>query len=106
MKYFDEYLDKRLLKQPYIHKRTVEDLLEIDEDYQIAEIQLSQNAHFINKRLAETPIGNLGVIVLTIRRRDGSLIRAPGGAEYLREGDILLVYGRVRSLTKLIERMT
>ncbi|HZK25393.1 MAG TPA: TrkA C-terminal domain-containing protein [Oscillospiraceae bacterium] len=104
--YFDNYLEKQMLKQPYIHKRTVEELLKIDEHFSIAEIQLSQNAPWLDQTLGRARLRDLGVLVLSIRRRDGNLIRAPQGADVLREGDILLVYGRPRYISEIIELAT
>ncbi|MCR3921466.1 MAG: TrkA C-terminal domain-containing protein [Firmicutes bacterium] len=104
--FLDVYLEKQIMKQPYIHKRTVEELLKIDENFSIAEIQLSQTAPWVDKTLGETRLRDLGVLVLSIRRRDGNVIRAPRGVDVLRQGDILLVYGRPRFISEIIELIT
>ena len=106
MHYFDSYLDKKMLKQPYILQRTVEELLQLDEHFTIAEIQLSHNAPWLDKSLGMSGLRDAGVLVLTIRRRNGSLIRAPRDTDILRAGDILLVYGRPREISEIIELAT
>ena len=95
-----------MLKQPYILQRTVEELLQLDEHFTIAEIQLSHNAPWLDKSLGMSGLRDAGVLVLTIRRRNGSLIRAPRDTDILRAGDILLVYGRPREISEIIELAT
>jgi hypothetical protein len=101
--FLDKHLEKRLVKQPYLQKRTVEELLKVDEHFSIAEVHLSNPAApWIQRTLGEARLRDQGVLVLSIRRKDGSIIRAPRGTDILNTGDILLVYGRPRYIAKLI----
>ncbi|HHX74133.1 MAG TPA: potassium transporter TrkA, partial [Firmicutes bacterium] len=105
--FLDRYLERQLLRQPYLRKRTVEELLKIDENFGIAEVQLANAAcPWIDKTLGEIRLRDQGVMVLSIRRTDGNMIRAPRGTDFLRRGDILLVYGRPRFIRRLIEQAT
>lgn len=107
IRFLDSSLEKQLTKQPYLQKRTVEELLRCDEHFSIAEINLSNKASpWIDQTLSTTRLRDKGVLVLSIRRRDGNVIRAPRGADYLRAGDILLVYGRPRYISEIIEIVT
>ncbi|MDW7684094.1 MAG: TrkA C-terminal domain-containing protein [Bacillota bacterium] len=99
-------LEKQLARQPYLQKRSVEELLKLDENYSIAEVHLcNPDAPWVNKPLSETRLRDKGIMILSIRR-DGNVIRAPRGTDDLRLGDILLVYGRPRFITELIELAT
>ena len=99
-------LEQQLAKQPYLHKRSVEELLKLDDNFSIAEIHLSNpNSPWVNQTLSETRLRDKGILILSIRR-DGNVIRAPRGTDELRNGDILLVYGRPRFIAELIEIVT
>lgn len=99
-------LVKQLAKQPYLHQRSVEELLKIDDNFSIAEVHLSNpQCPWINQPLSETRLRDQGILILSIRR-DGNVIRAPRGTDTLRTGDILLAYGRPRFISELIEIVT
>ncbi|EEG78271.1 TrkA C-terminal domain-containing protein [Dethiobacter alkaliphilus] len=105
--FLDHHLEKRLENQPYLQKRTVEELLRIDEHFSVAEVHLSNpDGPWVDKSLGETKLRDRNVIVLSIRRVDGTMIRAPRGRDFLQYGDILLVYGRARYISELIETVT
>ena len=107
IQFLDSRLEKQLVKQPYLHKRSVEEILKIDEHFSIAEVHLSKpNAPWLDKTLREMRLRDKGVLVLSIRRKEGNVIRAPRGTDILRSGDILLVYGRPRYIADLIELVT
>ncbi|MBS4030768.1 MAG: potassium transporter TrkA [Clostridiales bacterium] len=102
----DRYLERQLLKQPYLSRRSVEELLKLDENYSIAEVHLSNpDSHWFGKTLSEIRPRDQGIMILSIRR-NGNVIRAPLGTDDLRQGDILLVYGRPKYISQLIERVT
>ena len=105
--FLDHHLEKRLGNQPYLQKRTVEELLKIDEHFSIAEVHLANpQASWLDKNLGKTQLRDKNVMVLSIRRKDGTIIRAPRGKDVLRQGDILLVYGRTRYINELIYSVT
>jgi hypothetical protein len=105
--FMDRHLEKRLMKQPYLKKRTVEELLKVDEHFSIAEVHLTNpQAPWVHQTLGETRLRDLGVLVLSIRRKEGTIIRAPRGSDYLRPEDILLVYGRPHYIADLIDKVT
>lgn len=104
--FLGRYLEKQLIRQPYLQKRTVEELLKLDEHFSIAEVHLSNpQAPWVGKHLADIRLRDKGIMVLSIRRGT-DVIRAPRGTDTLRLGDILLVYGRPRFISELIEMVT
>lgn len=54
-------------------------LFNFSEDYSIGELQIQDNDWIADKTLAETKLQQEGVIVLGIRRDDGTFIGAPHG---------------------------
>lgn len=104
---FSRRLEKQLMKQPYLRKRTVEELLKVDENFSIAEVHLSNpDSPWVNKTLGDIRLRDRGVMVLSIRSKGGTIIRAPRGTDLLTTGDILLVYARPRYIAELIDQVT
>lgn len=107
IQYLEHHLEKRLGNQTYLQKRSVEELLKIDEHFSVAEVHLSNpHAPWINQDLGQMRLRDRNVMVLSIRRIDGTIIRAPRGKDTLRQGDILLVYGRARYIQELIDTVS
>ncbi len=101
--FFDRQLEKQLTRQPSLRKRSVEEILRLDNNFTIAEVKLANpEVPYIDKQLKETRLRDRGILVLSIRR-EGSVIHAPRGTHDLRYDDTLLVYGRSEQIKKLIE---
>lgn len=100
---FDRLLEKQLAKRPSLRKRTVEEIMHLDDHFTIAEVELANpRVPFIDKSLKETRLRDRGILVLSIRRK-GNVIHAPRGVNDLRLEDKLLVYGRSEDISQLIE---
>ncbi|SRR6056297_616703 len=68
-------------------------LLDLTGDYKVTEIDVEEG-----EWVAERPIGDLdlpdeGVLVLAVRRADGTFLGAPGSEIVLEPGDTMIVYG-------------
>jgi len=99
---FDRMVEKQLAKQPSLRKRSVEEILNLDDNFTIAEVTLSNpNVPCAGKLLKEIRLRDRGVLVLSIHR-DGNVIHTPRGIDELRINDTLLVYGRSLEISQLI----
>jgi Trk K+ transport system NAD-binding subunit len=58
------------------------------------------------KALSQAKLRDEGIIVLSIRRTDGSFIGAPRGYTQIEAGDNIVVYGREPSVKRLVARRT
>lgn len=106
VRFFSGHLERRLARQPALRKRNMEELLRLDEKHSIAEVQLiNPKAFCINKTLGEVRLRDRGILILSIRR-DGKTLHAPRGTDDLRQGDILLAYGRPENISRLIDFVT
>ncbi len=76
-------------------------------DIQIEEIEVSASASFVEKTLGEAGIGrDFGVIIVGIKRKDGSMVFNPSAKTIINPGDILIVIGpreKLQILSKLAE---
>ena len=56
------------------------------------------------KTLAESELGGEGIIVLGIKRMDGTYLGAPHGKTLVLPKDVLIVYGRISQVEDLDQR--
>lgn len=68
-------------------------LLDLASNYAVAELGVEANSWVAEHRLADLHLPDEGVLVLGIRRSDGTFIGAPRGDTNIHEHDTLIVYG-------------
>lgn len=80
-------------------------LLRLAGEYQVGELYIKDSDWLVEKDLAMAGLHKEGILVLGIRRRDGTYIGVPGARSKILAGDTLLVYGRESSIAGLDERV-
>jgi Trk K+ transport system NAD-binding subunit len=68
-------------------------LLDLANNYAVAELEVEADSWLAEHRLADLQLPAEGVLVLGIRRADGTFIGAPRGRTAVHEHDTLVVYG-------------
>jgi len=68
-------------------------LLDLASNYAVAELGVEADSWLAEHRLADLHLPDEGVLVLGIRRSDGTFIGAPRGDTRIHEHDTLIVYG-------------
>lgn len=76
-------------------------LLRVVHGYVLSEMAVSPESPIAGRPLAESGLGQLGVLILGISRADGSYIGAPAGRDVIEPGDHLIVYAREEDLQGL-----
>ena len=76
-------------------------LLEVEHGYSISEIFVEPNDWLCGKTLSDLRLNKEGILVLGIRKADGTYIGAAAGETEIRAGDTLTCYGRERLLKEL-----
>jgi K+/H+ antiporter YhaU regulatory subunit KhtT len=76
-------------------------LLDLASDYAVAELGVEADSWVAEHRLADLHLPDEGVLVLGIRRADGSFVGAPRGHSRIHEHDTLVVYGFAHVLEDL-----
>lgn len=67
-------------------------------DY-LTTVRVRPGSPLADRSIGETRFGQeQGLVIIRIERRDGDVVYAPGAATVLREGDLLLVEGKVRDI--------
>lgn len=76
-------------------------LLHLRGKYRVMEIEVEAEDWLANKELKALRLRDEGIMVLGIKRSDGSYIGAPHGETYICPGDLLIMYGRRAALMEL-----
>lgn len=76
-------------------------LLDLASNYAVAELGVESDSWLVEHQLADLHLPAEGVLVLGVRRADGSFIGAPRGNTEIHEHDTLIVYGYTDVLADL-----
>lgn len=79
-------------------------LLDLASNYAVVELGVDANSWVAEHRLADLRLPDEGVLVLGIRRADGTFVGAPRGHSHLHEHDTLILYGYADVLDELRKR--
>ena len=84
----------------------IEDFLEIadhrGQDLELADVQISRDSPYVGKKLAETDLRELGVMIVGIRRRNGEKLMPPPGNAVIEPGDCLFAFGSTTAVNRMI----
>lgn len=79
-------------------------LLHIQDDYSIGEIGIDEGEWLEGRLVGDLLLAQEGVVVLGLRRRDGTYIGAPTQTMPMSAGDEVVLYGRSTALEELERR--
>jgi len=85
-------IEEKLQEKFKLQKRTIERILDLGEDFGIAEITLNEGSPSVGKTLATSDLREKKILVLAIER-DKETILVPRGNHKLHAGDNLICYG-------------
>lgn len=84
----------------------VEDFLEIadrrGQGLELADIQITAGSAYVGKKLSETDLRELGVMVIGIRKSNGEKLMPPPGNAVIEIGDCLFAFGNTSAVNKMI----
>lgn len=84
--------------------RDLAGLLDLTGSYAVSELAVSQGDWIAGRSLGELGLREEGVVVLGLTRAGGRYLGGPTGSTLIREGDVLVVYGRAESVRELDDR--
>lgn len=97
-------IDWALVRYAHIDTRDYTSILHLAGGYMVSEILVEPGDWLAYKRLEEARLSDEGVLVLGIKRENGSYLGAPRGNTQVMAGDRILVYGRTTDLRELESR--
>ncbi|HIA38662.1 MAG TPA: hypothetical protein EYN86_04035 [Planctomycetes bacterium] len=80
------------------------EMLRLAHDYSVAEFTVNQGDWMLNRSLMDLRLGDEEVMILGIKRYDGSYVGAPKGTAISADGDEIIVYGKIAMLRNLESR--
>ncbi len=98
------WIDRMLVRYTTIEVRDFGSLLGLAGDYRIVERNVGARDWLIGKTLAEAALPDEGVLVLALKRKDGTFLGTPDGAVSIRADDLLVLYGHLDALERLDHR--
>lgn len=87
-----------------LHVRDYVSILHLQDDFVISELLVEPQDWLANRTLIDLRLPNEGVLVLGVRRSDGSFIGTPTGEMLIRPDDTLILYGRGERVEELDQR--
>jgi hypothetical protein len=90
----DRIIRASLAKSGIVRALDYEMLLRTRDGYCVSEVEILEDSPLINHDLKGLRLGNRGVLVLGIVKKDGRFFGAPGPDALLEPGDVATVYGR------------
>jgi hypothetical protein len=96
---FEKWFEHRLLQGKVFKKRKLLEMLEIEKGYVVGKVLARPGSEFLDRQLADLKLANKGLLVLAINRK-GKIIRPPKAENYIREGDILTVFGKRKQIER------
>jgi NhaP-type Na+/H+ and K+/H+ antiporter len=79
-------------------------LMHLTDEYRLVDMLLEHDDWVVGRKLGNTRLRDEGIVVLAIERSNDTFLGTPQGDTELKEGDRMIVYGRVEALQRLDER--
>lgn len=99
----DKVIRSSLEKAGMVHALDYELLLRVESGYCISEVDILEDSPIAGKTLAESRPADMGAVILSIQRDDGTFTAAPGPSDRIRAGDVITAYGHDKDLSKLTQ---
>ena len=97
-------IEKALKRYTDLDVKDYYSLLHLEGNYRVSEIKVGEDDWLQNKDLIQLQLDAEGVRVLGIKRPSGKYLGAPLGKTVVKEGDLLILYGRTEKLKNLENR--
>lgn len=98
------FVSRLLDRHTELQVRDYASLMHLTDDYRLVDLALENGDWVVDRSLEAARLRDEGVVVLAIERRDGTFLGTPQADTVMRDGDRLIIYGRVDALKRLDER--
>jgi hypothetical protein len=109
---YNKYIDRKLsfLIERFLKRFTSLDvhdyvsLMHLAGEYRLAEVMVGKEHWIANRTLADTRLSKEGLLVLGVKRFDGTYLGAPRGSTLILPDDVIIVYGRTTEIESIDQR--
>jgi hypothetical protein len=102
--YLSHFIEWALSRYTQLDIKDYASLMQLVGDYRIVELLVESEDWIAYKTLAEAALRDEGVVVLGVKRPDGTYLGAPKGNTQIFPKDTVLLYGRLTALEALDQR--
>jgi hypothetical protein len=100
--FMDNILEFRILKSMKRNKkRSVEEVIKLDENSGVMEVIISEKSELVGKELKDAELKKNFIQVLNIERPEG-MIQFPSKNDVFEVGDRVVVYGKMQNIRKMV----
>lgn len=100
-RFLSKKIEIKLREKFKLRKRNIGQILDLGQDFGLAEVTLNEDSSCVGRTLANSDLGKEKILVLAIER-DKEKILAPRGNHKLRVGDNLICYGSFLEMEKIV----
>lgn len=97
-KFVEKIILKRIMKQA--KRRSVDQVLKISPEFAVYEILVDSSSFLVNKTLMDAGLSEMFIHVLKVDR-GSETVDFPSADFLIQDGDILIVYGKIKSIKEL-----
>jgi hypothetical protein len=97
----DALMKYSLEKAGVVRALDYELLLNVEHGYCVSDFNITEGHHFEGKPLHQSRPNDQGIVVLGIKKSDGTFVGTPNKDEILVSGDTLMVYGSEEAVDKM-----
>ncbi len=97
-RHLTRWIERMLERTTDLNLRDYESLLRVAGDYRLFEVAVNRGDWLTGRKLCESDLRGVGILVLGITRKDGTYLGAPDASDVIQAGDNLLVYGRLEDM--------
>lgn len=103
-RYLSNWINTALDRYTELDVKDYASLMHLSGEYRIVELGIAPDDWLAGKTLAEARLREEGIVVLGVRREDGSYLGVPFGETEIFAHDTLISYGRIGSIERLDQR--
>lgn len=95
----EKWVEHKIMKWKVFKEHKLLEMVEVEAGYVVGKVLAREDSDFVNNQLKDLHLARKGILVLAINR-SGRIIRPPKAENYIREGDILTVFGKRSQIEK------
>lgn len=103
-RHLSRFIEWALSRYTNLNVKDYASLMQLSGDYRIVEMLVEEDDWLCGTTLGRSRLRNEGIVVLGVRRGDGTYVGAPNGDTRIVADDTLIAYGRIDALEALDER--
>jgi hypothetical protein len=97
---FSKLIEKGIIKIKLVEKSSFDQILELAKNYGIAEIYVTQDTRWVDKRIQDLDFRKNDILIIAIKREE-KILPTPKASTRLENNDILTCYGKLSSMKQL-----